>query len=132
MFTSRVPDQDYGTVQKEAAHAAYGRGLPWAATSPDKSRRTVNSLTSLPSGLRSRQGGDLSGDRGGVERVAVGEQLGLLGWREHVGCEQPLQWHLGLVVEPGPPAVAVGAEPDGFLRRGQVVEPVVDQRIARP
>ena len=62
------------------------------------------------------QVGDLAGDLGGVEAVAVGDQLGLLGRGEDVGGEQPVQRGLWLVVE-----AACGGrrgrwpQPTGFL-----------------
>ncbi len=44
-----------------------------------------------------------------------------------VGGQEPVQWGGWGVVEPFTPPGRVGAEPDRFLGRGQVVEPVVDQ-----
>jgi hypothetical protein len=75
--------------------------------------------------------GDLSADRRRVQRVWVRDQVSGLGWGEDLGCQEAVQWSGGRVVGPGPPAVAVGAEVDRFLGRGQVVEPVVDDFQSR-
>ena len=71
--------------------------------------------------------GDLPADRGGVEGVPVGDELGGLAWGEDLGGEEPVQRGGGLVVDAGAIAVAVTAEVDRLLGRCQIVEAVVDQ-----
>src|SRR5664279_3393464 len=71
--------------------------------------------------------GDLSGDRGGVELVAVGDQLAFLGRGERLGGQEAVQRGLWLVVETLAAAGLVLAPADRLLGRGEVVEPVVDE-----
>ena len=58
--------------------------------------------------------GDLSGDRSGVELVAVGDQLAFLGRGERLGGQEAVQRGLWLVVET---LAAAGSwpQPTGFL-----------------
>ena len=59
--------------------------------------------------------GDLSGDRGGVELVAVGDQFAFLGRGERSGGQEAVQRGLWLVVETLAAAGLVWPQPTGFL-----------------
>jgi hypothetical protein len=71
--------------------------------------------------------GDVSGDRGGVEMVAVGNQLAFLGRGERPGGQEAVQRGLWLVVQTPTAAGLVLPPADRVLRRREVVEPVVDE-----
>ena len=68
---------------------------------------------------------DAAGDRGGVELVAVRDQVSLLGLGQGAGVQQPVQWGTRSVVEALAPAGLIGAPSDG-LAGGQEVEIDVD------
>ena len=55
---------------------------------------------------------DAAGDGGGVELVAVGDQVSLLGLGQGVGAQQPIQRGAGSVVETLASAGLVSAPPD--------------------
>ena len=68
---------------------------------------------------------DAVGDRGGVELVAVRDQVSLLGLGQGAGVQQPVQWGTRSVVEALVPAGLIGVPSDG-LAGGQEVELDVD------
>lgn len=68
---------------------------------------------------------DVAGDRGGVELVAVRDQVSLLGLGQGAGVQQPVQWGTRSVVEALVPAGLIGVPSDG-LAGGQEVELDVD------
>ena len=57
---------------------------------------------------------DAAGDRGGVELVAVRDQVSLLGLGQGAGVQQPVQWGTRSVVEALAPAGLIGAPSDGL------------------
>ena len=57
---------------------------------------------------------DAVGDRGGVELVAVRDQVSLLGLGQGAGVQQPVQWGTRSVVEALAPAGLIGAPSDGL------------------
>ena len=69
---------------------------------------------------------DAAGDRGGVELVAVRDQVSLLGLGQGAGVQQPVQWGTRSVVEALAPAGLIGAPSDGLAGGGQEVELDVD------
>ena len=69
---------------------------------------------------------DIAGDPGGIKTVPVSGEFVLLGLAQDVRGEESLQGRGGRVVNSGPPPVAVGSKSDGFLRRREVVQPVID------
>lgn len=77
-------------------------------------------LFGLVLGVLDEQGlevGDSASDLGGVEAVAVGQQLGGLCGGQDIRGQEPIQRGRGGVVEAGAAAVAVGAVSDRFLGR---------------
>ena len=61
---------------------------------------------------------DAVGDRGGVELVAVRDQVSLLCLGQGTGVQQPVQWGTRSVVEALAPAGLIGAPSDGLARAG--------------
>ena len=70
---------------------------------------------------------DLVSDLGRFQGGLVGGQVGLLGGVEDAGGEESVVGRGRLVVDPCASADGVGGVADGFLGRGEEVEPVVDQ-----
>src|SRR5690606_22290352 len=69
--------------------------------------------------------GDLAGELGGIEAVAVGGQLGILSWGQDPGGQEPVERRRGFVVDPATSTILGGGVVDGFDGGGEVVEPVV-------
>lgn len=61
---------------------------------------------------------DAAGDRGGVELVAVRDQVSLLGLGQGAGVQQPVQWGTRSVVEALVPAGLIGVPSDGLAGGG--------------
>ena len=61
---------------------------------------------------------DAAGDRGGVELVAVRDQVSLLGLGQGAGVQQSVQWGTRSVIEALAPAGLIGAPSDGLAGGG--------------
>ena len=61
---------------------------------------------------------DAAGDRGGVELVAVRDQVSLLCLGQGAGVQQPVQWGTRSVVEALVPAGLIGVPSDGLAGAG--------------